>query len=146
VGERTRIARDLHDTLLQSFHGLMLRLQVVHKLLPEGKAKEQLENTMERADQAIAEGRNAVYDLRSSATLTNDLSEALDVVGNELSVGNEAAFTLVVEGSPRDLHPRLWVMLSSTRTPAILKSKTVTENGSSGCESGTMARAFQPKF
>ena len=105
AGERTRIARDLHDTLLQSFHGLMLRLQVVQKLLPEGKAKEQLEQTMERADQAIAEGRNAVYDLRSSATATNDLSEALDAVGNELSIGNEAVFSLVVEGSPKNLHP-----------------------------------------
>ena len=35
MGERTRIARDLHDTLLQSFQGLMLRLQVVDELLPE---------------------------------------------------------------------------------------------------------------
>jgi signal transduction histidine kinase len=105
VSERTRIARDLHDTLLQSFHGLMLRLQAVHKLLPEGTAKEQLEKTMERADQAIAEGRGAVYDLRSSATATNDLSEAVDAVGNELSIDNEAAFGLVVEGPPRNLHP-----------------------------------------
>jgi signal transduction histidine kinase len=68
VNERMRIARDLHDTLLQSFHGLMLRFQVVSKLLPEGKAKEQLEKTLERADQAIAEGRSAVYELRSSAS------------------------------------------------------------------------------
>jgi signal transduction histidine kinase/ligand-binding sensor domain-containing protein len=110
VGERTRIARDLHDTLLQSFHGLMLRLQVVNKLLPEGKAKEQLEKTMERADQAIAEGRGAVYQLRSSATATNYLSEALSAVGRELSAENNAVdkpptFDLVVEGQPRDLHP-----------------------------------------
>src|SRR5262249_36966982 len=66
VNERPRIARDLHDTLLQSFQGLMLRLQVVDDLLPEGKAKEQLEQSLERADQAIAEGRGALYDLRSS--------------------------------------------------------------------------------
>ena len=105
VGERTRIARDLHDTLLQSFHGLMLHLQAVSKLLPEGKAKEQLEKTMERADRAIAEGRSAVYDLRSSATATNDLSEAVNAVGNELSNDNDAAFNLMVEGPPRDLHP-----------------------------------------
>jgi hypothetical protein len=85
VSERTRLARDLHDTLLQSFHGLMLRFQVVNKLLPEGKAKEQLEKTLERADHAIAEGRSAVYDLRSSATTTNDFSEAVNAVGNELS-------------------------------------------------------------
>ena len=105
VSERTRLARDLHDTLLQSFHGLMLRLQAVDKLLPEGKAKEQLEKTMERADQAIAEGRSAVYDLRSSATATNDLAEAVNAVADELSGGGTATFDLVVEGPPKDLHP-----------------------------------------
>ena len=105
VSERTRLARDLHDTLLQSFHGLMLRFQVVSKLLPEGKAKEQLEKALERADQAIAEGRSAVYDLRSSATTTNELSEALNAVGNELSTEDTAEFGLVVEGPPKDLHP-----------------------------------------
>ena len=68
--ERTRIARDLHDTLLQSFQGLMLRLQVVEDLLPQGKAKEEFERALERADEAIAEGRNAVSALRSSGTST----------------------------------------------------------------------------
>ena len=77
VSERTRIARELHDTLLQSFHGLMLRLEVVNELLPQGKAKGELEQTLERADQAIAEGREAVYDLRSSAMITNDLAQAV---------------------------------------------------------------------
>jgi len=105
LAERTRVARELHDTLLQSFHGLMLQLQAVSKLLADGKAKDQLEKTMQRADQAIAEGRSAVYDLRSSATLTNDLAEALDAVGNELSNDHDAAFNLVVEGPTRDLRP-----------------------------------------
>jgi signal transduction histidine kinase/ligand-binding sensor domain-containing protein len=105
VGERTRMARELHDTLLQSFHGLMLHFQVVNKLLPEGKAKAQLEKTMERADRAIAEGRTAVYDLRLSATATNDLPEAVNAVGNELSIDNDGIFGLTVEGPPRDLHP-----------------------------------------
>jgi signal transduction histidine kinase len=105
VAERTRIARELHDTLLQSFQGLMLRLQVVNKLLPEGKAKEQLEKTLERGDQAIAEGRSAVLDLRSCAFTVNNLSEAVNAAGNELSGENRAAFDLVVEGPPRDLQP-----------------------------------------
>jgi signal transduction histidine kinase/streptogramin lyase len=105
VGERTRLARELHDTLLQSFHGLMLHFQVVTKLLPEGKAKEQLEKAMERADRAIAEGRSAVYDLRSSTRTTNDLAEAVNTVGNELSNDHDAAFNLTAEGPTRDLHP-----------------------------------------
>jgi signal transduction histidine kinase len=105
VNERTRLARVLHDTLLQSFQGLMLRLQVVSDLLPQGKAKEELEQTLQRADQAIAEGRDAVYDLRSSATTTNDLAQALRALGNELATPDGRTFRLVVEGSTRDLHP-----------------------------------------
>jgi signal transduction histidine kinase len=105
VSERTRIARALHDTLLQSFQGLMLQLQVVDNLLPPGKAKEKLEQTLDRADQAIAEGRDAVYDLRSSATPTNELSLALRTLANELATPNAAAFELTVEGAPRSLHP-----------------------------------------
>jgi signal transduction histidine kinase len=105
VGERTRIARDLHDTLLQSFQGLMLHLQVVDDLLPQGRAKVELEKTLDRADQAIAEGRTAVYDLRSSTTTTNDLAQAVREVGNELAAPGAATFRLVVEGPVRDLHP-----------------------------------------
>jgi signal transduction histidine kinase len=105
LAERTRIARELHDTLLQSFQGLMLRLQVVDDLLPPGKAKTQLEQTLERADQAIAEGRSAVYDLRSSALTTTDLAQALRALGDELAAEGSTAFELVVEGPPRDLHP-----------------------------------------
>ena len=105
VNERTRIARDLHDTLLQSFQGLMLRLQVVNDLLPEGKAKNQLEQTLQRADQAIAEGRSAVYDLRSSAMATNDLAQAVKALGDELVTRDSAAFHLVVEGQSKELQP-----------------------------------------
>jgi ligand-binding sensor domain-containing protein/signal transduction histidine kinase len=107
VGERTRIARDLHDTLLQSFQGLMLRLQVVDDLLPAGRAKEQLELSLERADQAIAEGRSAVHDLRSSTTLTNELAQAVRGVADELAGEGSPTFRLVVEGPVRELHPIL---------------------------------------
>ena len=105
LAERTRIARELHDTLLQSFQGLMLRLQVVNDLLPPGKAREQLEKSLERADQAIAEGRSALYDLRSSTTTTNDLAQAVRALGDEMATQNSTAFLLVVEGRTRDLHP-----------------------------------------
>jgi signal transduction histidine kinase len=92
VGERTRLARDLHDTLLQSFHGLMLHFQIVNNLLPEGEAKEELEKTLDRADRAIAESRSAVYDLRASATDSSDLAEALNAAGNELSERSRGGF------------------------------------------------------
>jgi signal transduction histidine kinase len=108
LAERIRIARELHDTLLQSFQGLMLHFQTVHDLLPPGKAKEALENVLERADQAIAEGRNAIQNLRSSTVVTNELAEALAAVGQELAVGKHSpTFLVSIKGTPRDLHPIL---------------------------------------
>jgi len=105
VEERSRIARDLHDTLLQTFQGLMLRFQVVDELLPPGRAKDELEATLECGDQAVVEARNAVHDLRSSATTTNDLAYALRALGDELAGDATGTFRLVVEGRARDLNP-----------------------------------------
>ena len=72
VNERTRIARELHDTLLQSFQGLMLRFQSARDLLPAhpAKAVEALDGALDRADQAIVEGRDAIQNLRSSTTVS----------------------------------------------------------------------------
>ena len=103
VNERSRLARDLHDTLLQSFQGLILRLQAVEELLPPGRARDAMDQTLERADQAIAEGRRAVYDLRSSATTTNDLAQALTSVAHEFAGEGSPDFRLVVEGPARAL-------------------------------------------
>jgi signal transduction histidine kinase len=110
VHERTRIARELHDTLLQSFQGLMLRFQSARDLLPAhpAKAVEALDGALDRADQAIAEGRDAIQNLRSSTTVSNELAQAITSLAEELTNGPEkgsATFRMSVEGSPRDLHP-----------------------------------------
>jgi ligand-binding sensor domain-containing protein/signal transduction histidine kinase len=111
VIERTRIARDLHDTLLQSFHGLLLRFQTVSNLLPAGEPKQKLDSAIDRAAQAITEGRDAVQGLRSSTVETNDLALALNTLGEELagdeSNPNSAKFHVAVEGTPRNLRPLL---------------------------------------
>jgi signal transduction histidine kinase/ligand-binding sensor domain-containing protein len=105
VGERTRIARDLHDTLLQGFQGLMLRLQALDHLLRPGEAKEELEQILNRGDQVAAESRKAVHDLRLSTVITNDLARAVKALGDELSSEGSATFALTVEGETRELHP-----------------------------------------
>ena len=102
VGERVRIARELHDTLLQTVQGLMLRLQVVDEMLPPGKAKEELEETLEVGDRAIIEGRNTVRDLRIH--LNTKLPSALRALGDELASTSEATFRVIVEGPILDLH------------------------------------------
>jgi signal transduction histidine kinase len=111
VGERTRIARDLHDTLLQSFHGLLLRFQTVSQLLLEHplEAKKKLESAIEQAADAITEGRDAVQGLRDSTVQGNDLAQAISALGGELGhlANPRPAFHVAVEGEPRNLHPIL---------------------------------------
>lgn len=113
VSERTRIARDLHDTLLQSFHGLLLRFQIVSELLPGRPidAKGQLDKAIERAAQAITEGRDAVQGLRESVIETNDLAQAIRSLAEQLtadpSADSSPILRVTVEGESRDLHPIL---------------------------------------
>jgi signal transduction histidine kinase/ligand-binding sensor domain-containing protein len=113
VNERTRIARELHDTLLQSFQGLMLRFQVAHDELSasQAEARKTLENALDEAAQAIGEGRDAVQGLRSSTVETNDLARAIGSLGQELAGdetnSNRVESCVEVEGTPRDVHPIL---------------------------------------
>jgi ligand-binding sensor domain-containing protein/signal transduction histidine kinase len=109
VNERTRIARELHDTLLQSFNGLLMRFQAVSNELDEGEPKQELDDAINRAARAITEGRDAVQGLRSSAVESNDLAAALGTLGKELAAADSRPpeFTMQVEGAQRDLHPIL---------------------------------------
>src|SRR5262245_43278117 len=81
VNERIRIVRELHDTLLQSFQGLLLKLSAVKYLVRDRpkEAEEQLERMVEQAEQAITEGRDAVLGLRT--VIANDLAQAITNLG-----------------------------------------------------------------
>jgi signal transduction histidine kinase/ligand-binding sensor domain-containing protein len=112
VGERTRIARDLHDTLLQSAHGVLLRFQTVSQLLPDRpiEAKEKLDSAIEQTADFITEARDEVQGLRDSTVQSNDLALAINTLGQELrtdSANHRPAFRVVVEGEVRNLHPIL---------------------------------------
>ena len=111
VNERTRIARDLHDTLLQSFQGVLLRFQTVSNLLPGGLSKQKLDSVIEQAAEAITEGRDAVQQLRSSQVDAGELPLAVRTLGEELAADaanrGSAVFQVEVEGEPRSLHPIL---------------------------------------
>src|SRR5262249_14273361 len=104
--ERERIARDLHDTLLQSVQGLILKFHAVSKQIPrESPAHEALEETLDRADQVLAEGRDRVRNLRVNAESLADLPAAFQQVASESSSHRQVSFKTLLAGSPRDLHP-----------------------------------------
>jgi signal transduction histidine kinase/ligand-binding sensor domain-containing protein len=111
VSERTRIARDLHDTLLQSFQGVLLKFHAVTRMLPDrpDEARQKLESVIDQAQQAIVEGRDAVQGLRSSTVVTNELVQAITTLGEELTADQAGPscpdFRVIVEGSSRNLVP-----------------------------------------
>ena len=104
--ERERIARDLHDTLLQSVQGLILKFHAVSKQIPADlPAHDALEKTLDHADQVLAEGRDSIRNLRVNSASLSDLPAAFRSVAEETSHGREAIFKTVVEGRVRELHP-----------------------------------------
>jgi ligand-binding sensor domain-containing protein/signal transduction histidine kinase len=110
LAERERIARELHDTLLQSFQSLMVKFYTLTYVLDRPtEAREVLEGLLEQGRQAIDEGRDAVRGIRSSTVTQNDLASALAMVGEKLAseqnARNPVDFRVVVEGKSRDMHP-----------------------------------------
>jgi signal transduction histidine kinase/ligand-binding sensor domain-containing protein len=112
VNERTRIARDLHDTLLQTLHGLMFQFQAVRNLLPRRPedAMRSLDEAIDETEKALAESRNAIQGLRSEAMAKGNLAEMLLAASSELAnslgeTGELPAFELIEEGGQRTLTP-----------------------------------------
>jgi PAS domain S-box-containing protein len=114
VSERMRIAREMHDTLLQSLNGLILRFQAARNMLPRRPedAMRILDGALTRADQAIAESRDAIQGLRTAPVAPIDLADLLRAMGQELTDSLESncqspAFCVKVEGERQILSPTL---------------------------------------
>jgi len=109
VAERTRIARDLHDTLLQRFHGLLLQFQAAFNLLPDRprESKQVLAGAIDQVAEAITEGRDTVQGLRTSVLETNNLADSLRALAEDLANenGHAAQARVDVQGTPLALHP-----------------------------------------
>jgi ligand-binding sensor domain-containing protein/signal transduction histidine kinase len=112
VNERMRIARELHDTLLQSFQGVAFQLQAARKLLlrKADNAQEVLDEAVLATEEAIREGRSAIRDLRPEPAAQRDFPELLNAVGRELTTahapdGNVPSYRVFVEGKQQDLSP-----------------------------------------
>ena len=106
LAERTRIAQDLHDTLLQGLVSASMQLHVANDhLAQDSPAKPLVGRVMQLMGQVIEEGRDAVRGLRSTSGIADDLETAFSRAGQEF--GNEQVkdVRLIVEGTRRQLHP-----------------------------------------
>lgn len=101
--ERERIARMLHDTILQTVQGIMFRLSALGTALPAGDAlRREVQDMLADARRAVGEGRDQVHELRTVRTP----EEALRACSADLEAQRPgAAIVLRVTGNQRDLHP-----------------------------------------
>jgi PAS domain S-box-containing protein len=102
--ERTRIAQELHDTLLQTFQSASLHLSAaVLRVAQDSPVKNQLDRILEIMRQGIVEGRNAIQGLRSPGSQTSDLVGALSRIQDELKVQPDIDFRVTVTGRQKQL-------------------------------------------
>jgi signal transduction histidine kinase/ligand-binding sensor domain-containing protein len=108
LAERTRIAQELHDTLLQGFLSASMQLHVVDDQLPaDSPAKPLVNRVLTLMARVIDEGRNAVRGLRSSTRALQDLGQAFSSIQREIADQQGVGFRVIVEGAPRPLRPAI---------------------------------------
>jgi signal transduction histidine kinase len=108
LAERTRIAQDLHDTLLQGVVSASMQLDVAVDQLPaDSPAKTRLNRIVELIGEVIEEGRNTLQGLRTSNTHSSsvNLEHEFSRIRQDSDLRGEIDFRVIVEGSPRILHP-----------------------------------------
>jgi two-component sensor histidine kinase/streptogramin lyase len=113
VNERLRVARELHDTLLQTFQASLVQMQAARNLFtrrPE-QAVENLDSAIKMAAGAIAEGRGAIQQLRPQPAAHENLAQLLTITGEELARSYEttsrASWRVAVEGEMQELQSLL---------------------------------------
>lgn len=106
LAERTRLARELHDTFLQTIQGSKL---VVDDALKKSGDHDRMQRAVEQVsvwlDRAVHEGRDALNSLRTSTTQSNDLAEALRRATEECRMQSSIDVSFLVVGNPGEMHP-----------------------------------------
>jgi PAS domain S-box-containing protein len=106
LAERTRLAREIHDTLLQGFTGVGLRvLAVANRVTGQPETAAALTEVLTLAQKTLEEARRAVWDMRSPSLGGAEFSVALRKVGEDATRGSGLALTYEVRGLARPLDP-----------------------------------------
>jgi ligand-binding sensor domain-containing protein/signal transduction histidine kinase len=108
LAERTRIAQELHDTLLQGVISVSMQLHVVADQIPaDSAAKPALNRILNLMGRVTEDGRSAVAGLRSLENSSTDLGHAFSEIHQQFDPQNHIGFQVIAEGSPRSIHPMI---------------------------------------
>ena len=104
--ERTRLARDIHDTLLQGFTGIALKLvAAISRVTEPVESVVALRDLVGLAQRTLADARRAVWDLRSPALAAADFPSALRTAAEDCVRGTTLELEYDVGGSARPVDP-----------------------------------------
>jgi len=118
--ERTRLAREIHDTLLQGFTGVGLQLvAAASRVTGPSDAVAALRHVVELAQQTLVDARRAIWDLRAPERANGDLSARLRAAAEEAARGAGLTLRYEVVGRPRELHPDLDAVLGRVVQEAV---------------------------
>lgn len=123
MAERERVARELHDTLLQGFQGLLIRFDLIARSITNNDApRAELEDALDRADELLAEGRDRISDLRYESSNKEPLPESLEEFGTHHARGRKTEVHLSISGFPQPLDPVSYQEITATSKEAIINS------------------------
>jgi signal transduction histidine kinase len=105
LNERSRLGRELHDTLEQGLAGIALQLEAVAGSLQTSPdtARQSLDVAKQMLRYSQEEARRSVMDLRSQALESRDLAEALTDLARQMTRGTRALADVKIDGSPQRL-------------------------------------------
>lgn len=120
IRERERIARDLHDTLLQGTQGMLLNFQALASRLPAGDAlRQRMEAVLDRTQDVVREGRDRIHLLRDPEASTTDLAECLQRHAQDCAAEHGLVCNFDVSNSVRPLDPIVYEEVRQVAQEAI---------------------------
>jgi ligand-binding sensor domain-containing protein/two-component sensor histidine kinase len=142
LAERTRIAREVHDTLMQGVTGISLQLEVASQQILDSPAaaKTRVDRALTRLDAVLAEARQCILELRAHDPVEGDLGRAVTTLVQELSEGHAITTRVAVDGDPRKLSPRVETELLRIAREAI--TNALVHSGASVLE---VSLRFEPR-
>jgi signal transduction histidine kinase/sugar lactone lactonase YvrE len=146
LAERERIARELHDTLIQGVQALILRFQLVaDDISPEDPSRRALEEALDRADAVLAEGRDRVRDLRRTGG-ADEIEHMILEIARRQAFAPSTQIAVTSEGTPRPLDPLVWDEVARIANEALFNVWRHAQARQVEIRIGFLPDSFQVRF